>query len=1716
MTTGSLKSRLPRLVPLQPRPVLSRGFCTVVLLILLLAGLKALEAQVAGAGLLNWPKRTNIPPRAAQARRFLAQRGWVASARRGTTRSSPRPVGSAEVQPGSPSSVVWQPMGPVAVQTSSYGLVTGRVSALAFDPADSTGNRLYVGTTGGGVWAAQNAGSSNPANIVFSPLTDAVGAFSTALEASISIGALTVQPGGTGVVLAGTGDPNDALDSYYGAGILRSTDNGGSWSLIRSTADKIWNFAGEGFAGFAWSTANPQLVVAAVSQAYEGMLVNADIPRTSYQGLYYSTDAGATWNLARISDGSGSDVQGPATRFADPDGNAATSVVWNPVRQLFIAAVRFHGYYQSSDGMTWTRISSQPGTGLTTRMCPTNAGAIGSTACPIFRGTLAVNPQTGDTFAWTVDIDNQDVGLWQDQCGLSAGQCGNSSLSFGKQWDTSVLESNTDQGSATIADGDYTLALAATPSNQDTILLAGANDLWRCSLAMGCSWRNATNADSCMSAQVAGYQHALAWNAANPLEIMLGNDGGIWRSMDAIGESGQPCDASDATHFQNLNGSVGSLAEVADLAQAADTPYAVMAGLGANGTAGVKLSAAATSAWPMILSGEGGTVAVSPVDDSNWYANNAAGVSIRRCHQAAICTPADFGSTPTVNMNVPGADGIGMVSPAPFLVDPVDPSLLLVGTCRVWRVSATGEAWNASNAISPILDDPTASGPCSGDALIRSMAAMKLVSGGEVVYVGTYGAANGSASLAGHVFSAVLDASGSVTQGWQDLTLNSVTNNAAAMNVYGMDVSSIFVDPHDSGGNTVYVTLAGFRSTTEPVQPVYRSTDGGAHWTCLTANLPSAPANSIAVDPQDANTVYVATDSGVYSTRRIASCSVASSACWAAYGSALPQSPVVQLIAAPATSSAAVLTAATYGRGVWQAPLWTAGEILTSATAAPASLTFATQAIGAPSDSQRVTVTNSGSAALLPTAITATGDFGQSGNCLNAIVPPGSSCTINISFTPTATGPRTGQLTLYANVAGGQLALALSGTGSSAGTITLTPVTVDFGSVALGSTSAALQVTAQNKGGADVSYTSNITGPFAIASNPCGTSVSAGSACQLTVTFTPAQEGMASGALTFTDSVGTQAVALSGTGATPPTDSLSVSSLAFPDTIDGLLSAAQVVTLTNSGDLPLTSIAVSVSGSFQTSSNCGTQLAGRSSCAISVLFAPIRPGTQTGTLTIVDAVHTQTVPLSGTGLQPPVLSVNPTSLSFPAQQAMQASPAQTLMVSNSGGAPMANVGFQFMGPSAASFSTGATCGVTLTSGSTCSVPVIFKPAATGGNTATLVVSSSTLGVTPVSVPLNGIGTTTAGLMVSPAQFVFPATIAGQSSVALSVTVTDLGSVDAGSLSLQISDSFSVTQNTCGADLVAGSSCTLSVVFSPQTSGAFSGALQIQPSAFKIGAVVALSGTSGTAAGIQISPASVTFPTTSVGQTSAVTTVTVTNTGTLGNVSNLALAASAGFQLTNSTCGSALAAQASCAVGVAFMPTAAGPQTGTMTATTGATSASATATLTGTGYDFTLAASGSTSQSVVAGQTASFLLVVTPLGGVPGSFSYTCGTPPANMTCSFNPGSLSLGAGVTGNVTVQIAVAQSAGMGTKPKPGRPFAPLALAVVLLPLVFRRTRRSVLPVVLLGLAALALSSCSGSGFNRSTGSSGGSSGAPGSIPVTVTSGNIQHSISLTVTVE
>jgi hypothetical protein len=460
------------------------------------------------------------------------------------------------------------------------------------------------------------------------------------------------------------------------------------------------------------------------------------------------------------------------------------------------------------------------------------------------------------------------------------------------------------------------------------------------------------------------------------------------------------------------------------MSQSEATPYTMMTGLGVNGTAGVKANAISAAPWPEILGGEGGPVAISQGSNPTWYVNNQAGVSIHACTQSAACTPTAFGVSAVVDDADVGGDGLTMTVPAPFVVDDLDPGRLLIGTCRVWRGLADGSSWVAGNAISPIFGGNTANSSCNGNPLIRSLASMALPGGNELVYVGMSGEADGGATLGGHVLAATISASSQGQPVWQDLTFNPVSNDQLGMNIRGMGISSIFIDSHDATGNTVYVTVEGIPSLSQEPQTLYGTTDGGAHWMLMSANLPSTQANSLVVDPQDPATVYVATDVGVYFTPQIANCASTRPMCWTAYGTGLPEAPVIQLSAAPLSGSEHVLTASTYGRGVWKIPLRTASQALTSATMTPASLIFAIQIYGTLSKPQAVVLKNTGTAALLVTGVTVSGDFSKTDTCINASLNPGANCTIQVTFAPKQAGSRTGELAVLANVPGGALKAA--------------------------------------------------------------------------------------------------------------------------------------------------------------------------------------------------------------------------------------------------------------------------------------------------------------------------------------------------------------------------------------------------------------------------------------------------------------------------------------------------------------------------------------------------------------------------------------------------------------------------------------------------------------------------------------------------------------------
>lgn len=298
----------------------------------------------------------------------------------------------------------------------------------------------------------------------------------------------------------------------------------------------------------------------------------------------------------------------------------------------------------------------------------------------------------------------------------------------------------------------------------------------------------------------------------------------------------------------------------------------------------------------------------------------------------------------------------------------------------------------------------------------------------------------------------------------------------------------------------------------------------------------------------------------------------------------------------------------------------------------PTSLTFASASVNSTSSAQTITLSNTGNATLNISDIQMSGDFAQTNNC-----PPalgfGSSCQFQITFTPTAGGARTGTMTLTDDAPDSPQTISLTGSGFVT-TGTVSPSTLSFGNQNLNVASATQVITVTNTGG-NVMTVSGVstTGDFS-QTNDCTALAANGGACRVTVTFTPSASGSRTGTVVINDNAqgNPHSVSLSGTGIAG-TASLSTAGMTFTALNVGATSTAQTLTVTNTGNGPLTISSVQVNGDFAQTNNC-TTVAPTSTCAVQVTFTPTSSGARTGTLTLTSSAigSPQSVSLTGSGI----------------------------------------------------------------------------------------------------------------------------------------------------------------------------------------------------------------------------------------------------------------------------------------------------------------------------------------------------------------------------------------------------------------------------------------------------------------------------------------------------
>jgi hypothetical protein len=397
------------------------------------------------------------------------------------------------------------------------------------------------------------------------------------------------------------------------------------------------------------------------------------------------------------------------------------------------------------------------------------------------------------------------------------------------------------------------------------------------------------------------------------------------------------------------------------------------------------------------------------------------------------------------------------------------------------------------------------------------------------------------------------------------------------------------------------------------------------------------------------------------------------------------------------------------------------------------SLSFPSLQVNQSSTPQSVTLTNNGNATLNLSNIAITGDYAQTNNC-PAALGVGSTCTFQITFTPTAGGARNGALTLTDDAPDSPQSVTLTGSGYVT-TTTISPSTLTFTDQSVGSTSSAQTVTITNTGANAMTVSGvSTTGDFA-ATTQCS-SIPATQSCTVSITFTPTTSGNRTGTLTINDNAqgNPHTVSLSGNGIASAA-SFSAASLTFGSQSVGTTSAPQSITLTDTGNGALTVTGIQVTGDFAQTNNCSTVAANGGTCTVQVTFTPTSTGTRTGTLVFTDSAPNspQTIALSGSA-GAPANTLSTSSITFNAEPVGTTSAPQAITLSNSGNATMTIANITAVGD----FSQTNNCPASLAPSANCTINVTFSPAAGGTRTGSVIISDNSLGG-PALVSLTGTG-----------------------------------------------------------------------------------------------------------------------------------------------------------------------------------------------------------------------------------------------------------------------------------------------------------------------------------------------------------------------------------------
>jgi hypothetical protein len=799
---------------------------------------------------------------------------------------------AAAIKPDiSPSLHSWTPLGPQpTANTAFYGNVSGRVTALAVDPCDATGNTVYAGGADGGVWASFNALSGNPAT--WKPLTDNQPSLSTGALALASKPCQTFNGHAqSNLILVGTGESNYAHDSLYGAGVLRSADGGQTW-----TQDSTFTRGASQGPG----ASGPYIAALAVQPHQTNPVLLAAVQGTDYSaggslpsGVWRSADGGNTWNRVQPGGGASSPPYNPATDVKfDPSDSSGQTVYaalgdlnGDTDAQAGCTNAPCNGVYVSSDaGITWNRV-----TGLDSASTPSLYGSISLAIAP------GSSPATSILYVSIADASTNSNALLGVLSGTGIQPAGSGS-SF-----TTIFPNVSNLPDFCAPQCFYDMKLAVAPGTSGQTIFAGGSaqphagkikignsSLYR-SLDGGNTWGDMSMDNSGNETSIHVDIHALHFAVGSGgavLAMFAGNDGGVWASQDVFSAATAP----GSQHWADLNTETGDANTSLNLTQFYPgisihpaTDQIIYGGTSGNDVQQFSgsLVASGTEACPY----DGGYTAIDPQTPSTIY---------------AACSYLGGPGTLTKNIlnGVPGVDGINW--PAidnsginftdnadfipPLVLDSKASQNLYFGTYRLYQTTNGGTSW--------------------------SVISTDLTSDNSVNFVTTISVAPSSSNT---IYAGTSD--GRIWQSSQVLSGATDIHMVNGANQPGRSVTAIAVD--SANPKAAFAAYSGFScpgvNGCDGLGHVFFTNNSGASWLRVDGNLPDVPVNDIVIDPTDAtdNTIYIATDSGVYAS---ANATAGGATIWSVLQTGLPN---VQVLALRLRNTSRTLVAGTHGRGLW-------------------------------------------------------------------------------------------------------------------------------------------------------------------------------------------------------------------------------------------------------------------------------------------------------------------------------------------------------------------------------------------------------------------------------------------------------------------------------------------------------------------------------------------------------------------------------------------------------------------------------------------------------------------------------------------------------------------------------------------------------------------------------------------------------------------------------